>query len=71
MNLKPACDNTASAFGRPFVKRFALCYLSVCDVSVLWPNGWLNQDATWYGDRHQSRRLQQSPPHFWVHGYCG
>jgi len=30
--------------GQPFVKRFALCYwtvvLSVCDVGVLWQNGW-------------------------------
>ena len=43
-------------FGRPFVKRFALCCrtvvspvcpisLSVCDVVVLWPNGWMDQDA--------------------------
>jgi len=23
--------------------------LSVCDVGVLWPNGWMDQDATWYG----------------------
>ena len=38
-------------FGRPFVKRFALCYrsvvLSVCNVGVLWPNGWTDQDETW------------------------
>jgi len=91
-------------FGRPFVKRFALCYqsvvcLSVCNVGVLlpngfgwikmklgmevgfgpshivldedpspkqggqqpplfcpcllWPNGWMDQDATWYGGRHR------------------
>jgi len=30
-------------FGRPFVKRFALCYQSVvlfvCNVRALWPNG--------------------------------
>ena len=40
--------------GRPFVKRFALCYrtdvlsvcLSVCDVGVLWLNGWMDRDAT-------------------------
>ena len=34
-------------FGRPFVKRFALCCLSVCpvcSVGVLWPNGWMDQD---------------------------
>jgi len=35
-----------TVFGRPFVKRFALCYRSVfclscpvCDVRALWPNG--------------------------------
>jgi len=22
-------------------------YLPVCDVGVLWPNGWMDQDATW------------------------
>ena len=46
-------------FGRPFVKRFALCYrsvvclcvLSVCNVGVLWPNGWMDQDETWHGGR--------------------
>jgi len=37
-------------FGRPFVKRFTLCYqtvvcpvLSVCDVGVVWPNGWMDR----------------------------
>jgi len=54
-----------SVFGRPFVKWFALCYrtvvclvcpvmsvcLSVCDVGVLWPNGWMDQDETWHGGR--------------------
>jgi len=29
--------------------------LSVCDVGVLWPNGWMNQDATWYGGRPRPR----------------
>jgi len=38
-------------FGRPFVKRFALCYrtVGVCPVynaGVLWPNGWMDQDET-------------------------
>ena len=44
-------------FGRPFVKRFAICYRSVV-LSVLsfmsvtlvysggWPNGWIDQDET-------------------------
>jgi len=48
---------------RPFVKRFAqssyaigpmsclsVC-LSVCDVGVLWLNGSMDRDATWYGGR--------------------
>ena len=45
-------------FGRPFVKRFALCYRTVvclvcpvCDVGVLWPNGWTHQDETWHAGR--------------------
>jgi len=37
-------------FGRPFVKRFALCYrtvvLSVCDVGALWPNGCTDIDES-------------------------
>jgi len=24
---------------------------------LLWPNGWMDQDATWYGGRPQHRRL--------------
>jgi len=49
-------------FGRPFVKRFALCYqtvvcLSVCDVRALWLNGWMDQDVTWYGAMPRPRRL--------------
>jgi len=50
-------------FGRPFVKWFALCYQTVvsvpsvclscpvCDVAILWPNGWMDQDETWHADR--------------------
>jgi len=37
-----------SVFVQPFLKRFALCYWTVvpsdcpvCDVGVLWPNGWI------------------------------
>ena len=25
--------------------------LSVCNVGVLWPNGWMDQDDTWHGGR--------------------
>jgi len=52
----------SAVFGRPFVKRFALCYrtvvlsvCAVCDVGVLWPNGWMDQDETWHGGRPRPR----------------
>ena len=49
---------------------------------LLWPNGWMDQDATWYGGRLRPRRhcvrwRPSSPskkghsPHFWAHIYCG
>jgi len=51
----------ATNFGRPFLKRFALCcqtvvlsvcpVLSVCNVGVLWPNGWMDQNETWHAVR--------------------
>jgi len=51
-----------SIFGRPFVKRFVLCYqtvvVSVCPVclsclyvGILRPNGWMDQDETWHAGR--------------------
>ena len=46
--------HTAVLVGRLFVKRFALslwAVLSVCNVGILWPNGWMDQDATWNGSR--------------------
>ena len=27
---------------------FRLSCLSVCNVGVLWPNGWMDQDETWH-----------------------
>jgi len=41
--------------------------LSVCNVGVLWPNGWMDQDETWYTDRprpwpHCVRWGPGSPP---------
>jgi len=33
-----------------------LSCLSVCNVAVLWPNDWMDQDKTWYGGRHRPRR---------------
>jgi len=79
-------------FWGQFVKRFALCYrtvvlsdcpvcLSVCNVGVLWPNGWMDQDETWHGDRTQpwphcvrwepSSPKGEQPPQFSAHVCCG
>jgi len=50
---------------------------------VLWPNGWMDEDATWYGSRPWPRPLcirrvrsyprkgHSSPPLFSAHVYCG
>jgi len=48
-----------------FVKRFALCSmtvvlsicLSVCNVGALWPNAWMDQVESWHGGRHRSRHI--------------
>jgi len=50
-----------AVLGRRLVKRFALCYRTVvrsvclschvCNVVVLWPNGWMDQDKTWHARR--------------------
>jgi len=55
--------------------------------SLLWPNDWMHQDATWYGGRPQPRRLcvrwgpsppptkgggaRGQSPQFSAHVYCG
>ena len=48
--------SNGSFIGRAFVKPFAVCYQTViclscpvCNVGVLWPNGWIDQDETWHG----------------------
>jgi len=50
---------------------------------LLWPNGWMHQDTTWYGGRPQPRRLcvqwgpsypqkkGHTPTQFLAHVYCG
>ena len=78
-----------SIFGRRFVKRFAVCYQTVvclsclsvcpvCNVGVLWPNSWIDQDAgrprPW---PHCVRWEPSSPPQkghspqFSAHVRCG
>ena len=68
---------TLPVFGRSFVKRFALCYRAVvlslcpvCNVGVLWPNGWMDQDETWHGGRPRPQPHCVTPkgvqhPDFW------
>jgi len=40
----------------PLICLSCLSFVSVCDVGALWPNGWMNQDATWYWGRPRPRR---------------
>jgi len=80
-------------FGRPFAKRFALCHqtvvclscpvcLSVYNVGVLWPNGCVDPNETWYAGRPRpwprcARWGPSSPlpkghsPQFSAHICCG
>jgi len=77
LNFSELC----SLFGQPFVKWFALCYrtivlsvlsclymsvLSVHDIGVLLPNGWMDQDETWRGG--SSRRWARGPGHIVLDG---
>ena len=39
------------AIGPLSICPICLSCLSVCDVGVLWPNGWMDQDETWCGGR--------------------
>ena len=54
--------------------------LSVCNVGVLWPNSWMDQDETQHGGRPWPRPQyarwwpsspQRHSPHFLAHVYCG
>jgi len=48
-----------SIFGRRSV---CLSVCPACNVGILWPNGWMDQDATWYEGRFRPR------PHCVIHG---
>jgi len=44
-------------FGRPIRPMLSVRFLSVCpvcNVGVLYPNGWMDQDETWHADRPRS-----------------
>ena len=53
----------------------------ICGPYLLWPSGWMDQDATWYGGKPRRRRrcvkcgrsspLKRHSPQFSAHVYCG
>ena len=85
LGVIPEIGGSVSLFGRPFVKRFTLCYqtvVSVCNVRALWPNGWTDQDDTWRAGRPRpcphcvrwgptSPSPQRAQPPFSAHICCG
>jgi len=68
------CKRTLQCFGHrlyngsPYaILPMSFSVLSVCDVGILWPNGWMDQDETWHGCRprprpHCVRWGSSSPP---------
>jgi len=67
---------------RPMLLDHCPVSLSVCDVGVLWPDGWMDQDETWHEGRprpwqHSVRWGPNSPPRsghspqFSAHTCCG
>jgi len=55
IQLSTAFGATVCKTVRPMLSDRCLSVLTVCDVGVLWPNGWMDQDATWYGSRPRPR----------------
>ena len=51
----------------------------VCDIGLLWPNGWMHQDGTWHGGRPRpgyivldgDPKKKGRNPKFSAHVYCG
>jgi len=49
---------------RPMLPDRCLSCLSVCNIGVLWPNGWVDQGASWYGGRPtQYTHIQRHTTH--------
>jgi len=50
--------STATSYSSPYAAGPLSCLscLSVCNVGVLWSNGWMDQDATWYEGKPRPRR---------------
>jgi len=60
------------AIGPLYVPSVLSVCLSVCDIGVLWSNGWMGQDETWHAGRPRPRphcvRWGPSSPH--GKGHC-
>ena len=69
---------------QPLPKKGAEPASSIFGPFLLWPNGWMHQDATWYGGRpqprglcvrwgpsHPSQKGGIAPPQFSAHVCCG
>ena len=83
--VMPVTVSNRMLFGRPFVKRFALCLsvLSVSNVGVLRVNGWMDQDETWHRGSPRTwphcvrwrpsspAKRGTAPPQFLAHLCCG
>ena len=78
---RPVFGRTVTSNGSSLRTGSPLSCLSVT-YCVLWPNGWVDQDTTWYGGRPRLRRHcirwvpaphgnSTTAPHFSAHVYCG
>ena len=75
LDVSASWTSFIAIFGRlleVMVRRMLQDHSPVCNVGVLWPNGWKHQSATWYGTRPWPRgpcvRWGSSSPH--GQGYC-
>jgi len=53
-NLGCFCSTVCKTVRPVLWGRYLSC-LSVCYIGVLWSNGWMDQDATWYGYKPRPR----------------
>jgi len=67
-------DNYRMVFGRPAPTTTSnglpyatgpLSFLSACYTGLLWPNGWMDQDSTWYGCRPRQQCVRWRPRSPW------
>jgi len=65
-SLIAVSGRTVTSNGAPYATDHSHVYLvcSVCNVGVFCPNGWIDQDATWYGGGplHSDIVLDGDPP---------